>query len=86
VLNTTELQEPPWFYLRGEEYSRQIECFVNRVNTRAVKGINDFRSALETDRVVAMIHGTLAQSAAHRDRSSGLFGWLRKGRLGGGGL
>ena len=85
VLNTTGLQEPPWFYLRGEEYSRQIESFVHRVNTRAVQGINDFRSALETDRVVAMIHGTLAQSAALRGRNSGLFGWLRKGRPGGGG-
>ena len=85
VLNTTELQEPPWFYLRGEEYSRQVECFVNRVSTRAATGINDFRSALETDRVVAMIHGTLAQGAHHQVPDSGLFGWFRKGRPGAGG-
>jgi len=80
VLNTTELQEPPWYYLRGEEYSRQIECFVQRVTAKAVQGINDFRSALETDRVVAMIHGTAAPEAAQRGPGRGLFGWLGGGR------
>jgi scyllo-inositol 2-dehydrogenase (NADP+) len=84
TLNTTELQEPPWYYLRGEEYSRQIDCFVQRVAAREVRGINDFRSALATDKVVAMINGTLAQPEGHREDSDGLFSWLKKGRLGGG--
>jgi predicted dehydrogenase len=84
TLNTTELQEPPWFYLRGEEYSRQIDCFVQRVKAREVQGINDFRSAVATDRIVAMMNGAPDQAAPRSDGGAKLFGWLGKGRLGGG--
>ena len=35
VRYTTELTEPVWFYLRGEEYSAQIEHFVERGRGRA---------------------------------------------------
>ena len=59
TLNITELMPPEWYYLRGEEYSRQIDQFVRRIVTSEVRGLNDFRSALATDKVVAMIHGTL---------------------------
>jgi hypothetical protein len=85
TLNTTELQEPPWYYLRGEEYSRQIDCFVQRVAAGEVRGVNDFRSAVATDKIVAMINGAPAQSDKRREDSEGLFSWLKKGRLGGGG-
>lgn len=84
VLNTTELQDPPWYYLRGEEYSRQADVFVQRVVAREVSGINDFRSAVATDRVVAMINGTLAADAPRREPRAGLFGWFGKNRMGGG--
>lgn len=60
TLNITELMPPEWYYLRGEEYSRQIDQFVRRVSAMEVRGLNDFRSALATDKVVAMIHGTLS--------------------------
>ena len=33
VRYTTELTEPVWFYLRGEEYSAQIDHFVNGSGT-----------------------------------------------------
>jgi predicted dehydrogenase len=50
---TTELTEAVGFYLRGEEYSAQIEHFVARINEGRADGINGFASAAETDRVIA---------------------------------
>jgi len=55
VRYTTDLSEPVWFYLRGEEYSAQIDYFANSVNTGRLDGENSFESALATDRVVAML-------------------------------
>jgi len=55
VRYTTELTEAPWFYLRGEEYSDQLDAFVRRVGTGSVEGANDFASATLTDRVIAAI-------------------------------
>ena len=56
VNHTTDLTEDPWFYLRGEEYSAQIDAFVGAVRDgrgRAVE--NDFASAAVTDRSLSMI-------------------------------
>jgi len=55
VRYTTELTEEVWFYLRGEEYSAQIDYFVKSIEQQRTDGKNTFRSALEADRVVAMI-------------------------------
>jgi predicted dehydrogenase len=55
VRYTTELTEPVGYYLRGEEYSAQIDHFVGRVRDGAVEGTNGFDSAAETDRVIAMM-------------------------------
>lgn len=52
---TTELTEPVWFYLRGEEYSAQVDFFVRQIETGAPVGGHDFDSAAATDRTVAMI-------------------------------
>ena len=52
---TTELTETPWFYLRGEEYSHQLDTFVRRVRERRTDGPNTFASATVTDQVIAMI-------------------------------
>lgn len=73
--NTVDLTEPVWYYLRGEEYSAQIDHFVKRVKAREIDGINDFQSALATDRAVAMIHGThMANAVAQAPRRpTGLF-------------
>jgi hypothetical protein len=54
VRYTTELSEEVWYYLRGEEYSAQIDYFVQSVQAGRLDGENTFRSALQTDRVVAM--------------------------------
>jgi hypothetical protein len=55
VLYTTELTEPVDFYLRGEEYSAQIDDFVERVLARRTDGLNSFRSAAVTDRVIELL-------------------------------
>ena len=55
--NTTELSDPVGFYLRGEEYSAQIDHFVNNVADGQRSGENSFRSAAATDRIVARIAG-----------------------------
>jgi len=55
VRYTTELTEPVWFYLRGEEYSSQIEAFVEQVKAGAPSGDADFASAAATDQTIAMM-------------------------------
>jgi len=55
VRYTTDLTKPVSFYLRGEEYSAQLDSFVQRVEERRVDGVNSFGSAAMTDRVIAMM-------------------------------
>lgn len=55
ISNTTQLTEEVWFYLRGEEYSAQIDRFVSEIATGAGEGVSTFRTAAETDRVISMI-------------------------------
>jgi scyllo-inositol 2-dehydrogenase (NADP+) len=52
--NTTTLTPPVWYYLRGEEYSAQIDHFVQSVAAAkaGVGAINDFASAAATDRTI----------------------------------
>ena len=84
---TTDLTEPVWYYLRGEEYSAQIDHFVQSVKTGRTAGKNTFRSALETDRVVDMIvRGGTAEPTAvsvtnrHRSRPGLLARLATRGR------
>ena len=55
VRYTTELTEPVWFYLRGEEYSAQLDDFVDRVRHGRQEGRNSFASAAVTDRVIELL-------------------------------
>lgn len=52
---TTDLTEPVWFYLRGEEYSAQIDGFVQAINAGRTDTKSTFRSAAETSKVVSAI-------------------------------
>lgn len=52
---TTELTAAPWFYVRGEEYSAQLDAFVGRVQRREQEGVNTFASAGVTDRLIRRI-------------------------------
>lgn len=55
VRYTTDLTEPVWFYLRGEEYSAQLDHFVERILKKEPAGLNDFDSATITDHSLDMI-------------------------------
>jgi predicted dehydrogenase len=57
---TTDLTQPVWYYLRGEEYSAQIDYFVKAIENQQSENVNSFRSALQTDTLVDMI---LAQAS-----------------------
>jgi len=57
---TTDLTEDVWYYLRGEEYSAQIDYFAKSISGNRLDGQNTFRSALQADRVVSMIMGQTA--------------------------
>lgn len=51
----TELQAPVRYYLRGEEYTAQIDAFVDACRRRDPAGQNSFTSAAQADRVVELI-------------------------------
>jgi scyllo-inositol 2-dehydrogenase (NADP+) len=57
---TTELTEPVWFYLRGEEYSMQIDHFARCIKDRNNAQVSSFESALQTDIVL----GKMIQDAS----------------------
>ena len=67
---TTDLTRPVAYYLRGEEFTAQIDYFYESIKQQRVGGENSFRSALRTDEVVSMIRG--AQTAV-APRRAGLF-------------
>jgi scyllo-inositol 2-dehydrogenase (NADP+) len=50
VRYTTELTKPVWFYVRGEEYSSQIDHFVECMKSGATS-ISNFRTASDTSLV-----------------------------------
>jgi predicted dehydrogenase len=51
----TDLNDPVWFYLRGEEYSAQVDSFIKRIVAGEPAGENDFASAATTDLVLGMM-------------------------------
>jgi predicted dehydrogenase len=51
----TDLQEPVAFYLRGEEYSAQIDAFLDAAERGTADHENSFASAYETDRQIDLI-------------------------------
>lgn len=55
VKYTTELTDEVWFYVRGEEYSAQVDAFANRILKGETDGINSFASAAVTDHALAML-------------------------------
>lgn len=55
VRNITELTPPIDFYLRGEEYSAQLDSFADAIRAGRAPERNDFASAAQTDRTLAMI-------------------------------
>jgi scyllo-inositol 2-dehydrogenase (NADP+) len=66
----TELQQPVSFYLRGEEYSAQIDSFARAAGVKDVSCQNSFASAAETDLVVEKIGELHLGGAISRDSIS----------------
>jgi predicted dehydrogenase len=64
VRYTTDLTEPVWFYLRGEEYSAQIDEFAGRIKDGRTDGQNSFESAAVTDRAIAMMVADAGKGAS----------------------
>lgn len=54
----TDLQEGVDFYLRGEEYSAQLDHFVKALSGAAPNNINTFRSAAQTDKAIEIIRNS----------------------------
>jgi len=55
VKYVTDLTEQVDFYLRGEEYSSQVDYFIQAIKREVPNNINTFKSAWETDEVIAKI-------------------------------
>ncbi len=55
VKYVTDLTPEVGFYLRGEEYSAQIDHFINMVDKKEVNYINNFESAWRTDKSISLI-------------------------------
>jgi predicted dehydrogenase len=71
VRYTTELTDSVGFYLRGEEYSAQIDSFVRRMKEGRVDGINGFESAALTDKIITMMIKDAARGAATVEQTPG---------------
>jgi len=55
VKYVTDLTDPVDFYLRGEEYSSQVDYFIKAIQKKVPNTVNNFRSAAHTDKVIEMI-------------------------------
>jgi len=51
----TDQTQPVWFNLRGEEYSAQLDYFINCIKKDSVENINSFEQSLQTDTVIEML-------------------------------
>jgi len=86
---TTDLTEPVWFYLRGEEYSAQVHHFIEVIRAGRGSTFSTFRSAIDADLVAqAMTKDAEGKTAANghvevvpsagRATVPGLLGALRR--------
>ena len=71
VRHITDLTPPVSFYLRGEEYSAQLEAF-GRAIAKGEPQRNDFASAAATDLTIEMIKDCAAASPAPPEQSAAI--------------
>ncbi len=55
VKYVTDLTKPVDFYLRGEEYSAQVDYFIKAIEKKVPNTVNTFKSAWHTDKVISLI-------------------------------
>ena len=53
VRHTTDFHRDVWYYLRGEEYSAQLDHFLRCIVEGRRENISSFASAVQTDCVVS---------------------------------
>ena len=58
----TDFAIPVNFYLRGEEYSAQIDYFIDNIANNTIGKVNTFQQALHTDKVMEMIMNNAQQN------------------------
>ncbi|CAN7650676.1 Gfo/Idh/MocA family oxidoreductase [Pararhizobium sp. LjRoot255] len=63
VKYTTEMTEEVWYYLRGEEYSSQMDYFFKQISEGFRDPAFSFSSALETDIVISRIQSAASDTA-----------------------
>jgi predicted dehydrogenase len=87
VRYTTDLTEAVWFYVRGEEYSLQIDYFVKAVASGSSENVNSFAASAQTDQLMSMMRddaqGVISAPLASpsvQQRKRVLFGRLEEGR------
>ncbi len=61
---TTGVTRPVWFYLRGEEYSYQVDAFLSGIQRGEATALSSFRSAAATDAAIELL--TRDAKEAHR--------------------
>ena len=66
VRYTTELTNEVDFYVRGEEYSAQLDAWVNRILDNAVSSSGDFTDATITDELLFANSQWLRRRRIHR--------------------
>ena len=66
VQYTTNLPQDVWYYLRGEEYSAQLDYFFRCIIEGRKENISSFASATETDEVVSMMQKDSNKSFLHK--------------------
>lgn len=55
IFYTTDVTKPVDFYLRGEEYSAQVDYFIQGVKEKRIDNISSFKSAFQTDVFIDML-------------------------------
>lgn len=86
----TDLTQPVRYYVRGEEYSAQLDYFVDCIKSGRIDNVSSFASAHETDLVLDMLQhdaelgprSTTGMAGRAASRREGFRGWLASWRPG----
>jgi len=55
TIYVTDIAEPVRFYLRGYEFTRQLDYFIDRIRDGGEENLSSFRDGHTTDRIISMI-------------------------------
>jgi scyllo-inositol 2-dehydrogenase (NADP+) len=71
---TTDLTEQVWFYLRGEEYSAQVDHFIKAIKSGVTETRSTFRSAADAD----LVAHAMAKDAINNRTATALDGLIKQ--------